>query len=114
MSEYTKGEGMEIGTIRECPFCGGKVVVFPYKDESGISFKVKCIDEDCSSFSHWTTEKQAIKAWNTRENNVDDKLLAACKEAEAFITHPEKFSAIAAKNVVFALQQALKSTEEVE
>lgn len=57
----------EEGPIKPCPFCGGEGKLFNdvlvYGDTAHIVYCKEC---GCQTQNHFTTDEQAIEAWNRR------------------------------------------------
>lgn len=53
-----------------CPFCGGEAHIW----NSGYFYNGKCFKCGCTLSGHgYTTEAEAIAAWNTRTERVDER-----------------------------------------
>ena len=55
---------MENNRLKPCPFCGGEACIYA---PGPIEHHVACRNPECYAESHgWSTEAEAIEAWNTR------------------------------------------------
>lgn len=67
-----------MGELKRCPFCGGEAGMFKPKSWGG-SARVYCIE--CQSTTDVAgNEKEAIKAWNTR--NPIDRIVERLEDLE--------------------------------
>lgn len=78
MSEYERlteriGGTTMIDKLKPCPFCGGKPFIDKDKCFDGtFVYQISCVNRECdvSIKTKWrATKKEAIEAWNRRENN---------------------------------------------
>ena len=72
--------------VLECPFCGTTPVITNVR-MSNHSFKVGCYNEFCwrPGTDFYSTEKDAIEAWNKRDSALSARCLAAEAERDAAI-----------------------------
>ena len=61
--------------LKPCPFCGGKANLREYQ----IDFRVMCSECGCRA-KLCSTEKEAVEAWNRREETVKDQPAADVME----------------------------------
>ena len=66
---------MIVNKLEKCPFCGSNAAMFEsirYKNDPEIEwivYGVECQNKDCIAHQDqkfYSTEEQAMKAWNTR------------------------------------------------
>lgn len=59
--------------LKPCPFCGGKAEIFR-GTTYGLHYlyEPRCIKCECA-LGLFDTEEQAVEAWNTRADSVQDK-----------------------------------------
>lgn len=67
---------MNKSELMPCPFCGGKNVETSYKDTFSGDFRrgVYCADCCGGIYPYYSTEAEAIKAWNKRVKRYPESL----------------------------------------
>ena len=62
--------------LKPCPFCGGEATVLPVAMPKSIRHQPSCDEENgCGlTLRHYSTEADAIAAWNTRTEDYRDVL----------------------------------------
>ena len=61
--------------LKNCPFCGGKAFICEEKElayegqKEQQTYLVYCTNCRATLLKWWTTEEEAIKAWNRRTND---------------------------------------------
>ena len=72
--------------LKPCPFCGGEADMMI----GGTIYKAGCINDDCPENDSWryTSEKAAIRAWNTRPDPWQPIGAAPKDKSEILIFNP--------------------------
>lgn len=71
----------EIERLKACPFCAHDAALIPVAFPKSIRFTVECVNHACHVRTpQFSTEAEAIKAWNTRA--PDPSLQSKLAEAE--------------------------------
>ena len=70
-----------------CPFCGNDAALVRASNSLNNYLFVQCLNNDCVCESDfYTTEADAIAAWNRRAPTVPDEVREAISHLEAFST----------------------------
>lgn len=79
-------KGAVMNELKPCPFCGGEATL----NETtilGLSYNISCAN--CNGTNYNSTQKEAIKAWNTR---ADVSIGMSREEAKDAVYNPMEFN----------------------